>query len=179
MAKPSAAAAARRSADPCQGRVSIDGVPAESAPGSTTSGREEGGPIAAMGELAREPYANPAGAGFRLAGQDRQGRFDEKQETHEPAHRIAGQPKHEGRWAIAPRRSDSEPEGFARLETDLVENTLDPQRVQGRRNEIALAGRDAAGDDQNIRFEPALTRIGPAAPASSGAIGSTVAPRPS
>ena len=101
---------------------------------------------------------------------DKARRTNSKKPTR-PLTGLPGRPNTRARRPVGSRRPDPEPEGLARLETHLVENAPDAERVERRRNQVALAGRYAAGDEQNVRFEPAGRGCPPAARARSGAIG--------
>ena len=69
MAKPSAPAVARKSAEPCQGRGSIDGSPAHRAQ-SPPSGKENRSSDRRDGRIDSQSRREAeAGARFRLAGE--------------------------------------------------------------------------------------------------------------
>ena len=102
-----------------------------STPGSTIRDGKQGRSIAAMGESAGKPRRGSSrGAVPACRPGPTTAALDEQQETHQPAHGIAGQPKDQGRGAIAPRRPDPEPERLARLETHLVKDAPDAQSAR-------------------------------------------------
>ena len=88
----------------------------------------------------RSPHSSgggPAELGQRAA--------DEHLVRHEAGHGVARKSEDEG---VAAR---AEPDRLARLDRDLVEDLLDAEVLEGARDEIVLAGADAAGRQHDVR----------------------------
>ena len=140
-------AAARRSAEPDQAGarpIVAPSWPSQAGPVGRRHARRDGDRRRPAGTiLGRSP---PPSAPARTA---KAGRTNSRKPTS-PLTGFPGRPKTSDGGPPSPPGSDPEPERLARLDPTLWKTAFDAQRLEGFGHEVALPGRDAAGDQEDV-----------------------------
>ena len=109
-----------------------------------------------MEELEVEPGIELYGHRVGPPGEHSQRRRDEYQEPHQRAGRVAWQTKNERPGLFSTSRANSKPERLSGLHANLVKHPSDAASLERGGNQVALAGGDASGQEQDVEIQTLL-----------------------
>ena len=116
----------------------------EDGPAGDDEAAQELGPAGLDGDVFGEDRGDGDGSGPGASEHPGEGGFYEKKEGDHGARRVAGQPEDELTAAAA------EEDGLPRLDPDPPEDGPDPGRPELLLDQVVVADRDAAGEDDDV-----------------------------